>query len=569
MDQDVITTKRLTLIAVFLSIFAVGSILMNTTPASVKATYGLTTQTDDGVTISFNIFEPVTSADNGSRPAIIIGHGVMVNKEMLKGYALEFAAAGFVAVPFDFRGHGQSTGEFDRDAMVKDIEAIKNYLNNSRTDVNTSNLGYLGYSMGGLGQALIHTDMDFKCFIGIGTWLNNTLRKGTLLNPLEVLMILARYDEAVQPSDVIGVLANRTGVPAADIDLNRMYGSFEHGNASMIYLDDNSNHLTTAWDEDFIREARDWAINSFGIDVIDENFYANIRGIILMVQIFGGVGFFFLSIDPLSKLILKSKKDRETEIELYKIEIPDISIKTITIRAIGYSLALGILGILIFIPLLLILPLAIAGFVLALLFGAAFGILILMWRMGKKADLRLRGMFRGVFKGRDKILRQIVLGAVLTTILYLIAYISIGQNYMGLLPSITKMWTIPIFFAISFVIFIMFNLLTQVILQNKYEDSRKDILKAGFPGFIFPFIYYFTYLLIFGIVLRSYFYFGNFMPIASVMFPLTAFVSVVCYKKSGNIIVGAIVNSFILTMLIVTMSPPQTGLEFLMGFLGF
>ena len=105
MDQDVITTKRLTLIAVFLSIFAVGSILMNTTPASVKATYGLTTQTDDGVTISFNIFEPVTSADNGSRPAIIIGHGVMVNKEMLKGYALEFAAAGFVAVPFDFRGH--------------------------------------------------------------------------------------------------------------------------------------------------------------------------------------------------------------------------------------------------------------------------------------------------------------------------------------------------------------------------------------------------------------------------------------------------------------------------------
>ena len=567
MDQDVITTKRLTLIAVFLSIFAVGSILMNTTPASVKATYGLTTQTDDGVTISFNIFEPVNSADNGSRPAIIIGHGVMVNKEMLKGYALEFAAAGFVAVPFDFRGHGQSTGEFDRDAMVKDIEAIKNYLNNSRTDVNTSNLGYLGYSMGGLGQALIHTDVDFKCFIGIGTWLNNTLRKGTLLNPLEVLMILARYDEAVQPSDVIGVLANRTGVPAADIDLNRMYGSFEYGNASMIYLDDNSNHLTTAWDEDFIREARDWAINSFGIDVIDENFYANIRGIILMVQIFGGVGFFFLSIDPLSKLILKSKKDRETEIELYKIEIPDISIKTITIRAIGYSLALGILGILIFIPLLLILPLAIAGFVLALLFGAAFGILILMWRMGKKADLRLRGMFRGVFKGRDKILRQIVLGAVLTTILYLIAYISIGQNYMGLLPSITKMWTIPIFFAISFVIFIMFNLLTQVILQNKYEDSRKDILKAGFPGFIFPFIYYFTYLLIFGIVLGSYFYFGNFMPIASIMFPLTAFVSVVCYKKTGNIIVGAIVNSFMLTMLIVTMSPPQTGLSFLMGFL--
>jgi hypothetical protein len=80
-------------------------------------------------------------------------------------------------------------------------------------------------------------------------------------------------------------------------------------------------------------------------------------------------------------------------------------------------------------------------------------------------------------------------------------------------------------------------------------------------------LYFFIYLLVFGIIMRSYFYFGTFMPIASVLFPLTAFVSVVCYKKTGNIIVGSIVNAFILTMLIVTMSPPQTGLAFLMGFL--
>lgn len=566
MNQDVITTKRLTLIAVFLSIFAIGSVLMFTTPVSVKATYGLTAQTDDGVSISFNVFEPVTPAAPGTRPAIIIGHGIMVNKEMLKGYALEFAAAGFVAVPFDFRAHGQSTGGFDnRTAMVKDIEAIKNYLS-TRADVDTTNLGYLGYSMGGLGQYLIDSDTDFKCFIGVGTWLYDTLRKGNPSDPLDVLMIIARFDEAVQPSDLTGVLANRTGVPAANIDANRIYGSFEHGNATMMYLDDNSNHLFTAWDQDFIREARDWAINTFGINVIDENFYANIRSIILLVQIFGGVGFFFLSIDPLSNLILKSKKDRDTEIEFYKIEFPDISNRTITVRAVGYSLALGVLGILLFIPLLLILPLAIAGFVLALLFGAAFGILVLMWRMAKKAELRLRDMFRGVFKGRNKVLRQIALGAVLTTILYLIAYLSTGLNYLGFVPSITKMWTIPIFFAISFVIFIMFNLLTQVILQNKFEDSRNGILKAGFPGFFFPFIYYFTYLLIFGMVLGSYFYFGNFMPIATIMFLLSTFVSVVCYKKTGNIIVGAIVNSFMLTMLIVTISYPMNGLEFLMGF---
>ena len=544
-------------------IFTIGTIFMFTTPPSVKASYGLTTQTEDGVSISFNVFEPVTPGSN--RPAIIIGHGIMVNKEMLKGYALELAAAGFIAVPFDFRGHGQSMGGFDRNNMVKDIEAIKNYLN-TRTDVDSSNLGYIGYSMGGLGQYLINIDTDFTCFIGIGTLLYNMLRNGTDSNPLDVLMIVARYDEAFQPSDLIGPIANRTGVPTADIDANRIYGSFEHGNATMMYLDDNSNHLLTAWDQDFIREARDWAINSFGINVIDENFYANIRGVILIVQIIGGVGFFFSCIEPLSKVILKSKKDKNTKIEPYKIDFPDFSIKTIALRAIGYSLALGILGVLLFIPLLLILPLAIAGFVCALLFGNIFGILILIWRMAKKVDLKLREMFRDVFKGREIIIRQIALSAVLTTILYLIAYLTIGLNYLGLVPSVTKIWTIIIYFAINFVILITFNLLSQIILQNKYEKNRKGLLKAGFVGFIFPFLYFFTYLLIFGIILGSYFYFGNFIPIALVMFPLISFVSVACYNKTGNIIVGAIVNSFMLTMLIVTMSYPMSGMEFLIGF---
>jgi len=84
MEQDIITTKKLTIIAIFLSIFAVGSVLMFTTPSSVKSTYGLKAQTSDGVSISFNVFEPITTVSDNSRPAIIIGHGVMVNKEMLK-----------------------------------------------------------------------------------------------------------------------------------------------------------------------------------------------------------------------------------------------------------------------------------------------------------------------------------------------------------------------------------------------------------------------------------------------------------------------------------------------------
>ena len=163
MNKYNLTKKRLIIIFVFLGIFIIGTIFMFITPFSVKSTYGLSVTTDDDVVISFNVFEPQNGGLN--KPAFIIGHGSMVNKEMVKGYAIELAAAGFVAVPFDFRGHGQSS-DGDRDSMYKDVIAIRTYLN-SRGDIDMNSLGYIGYSMGGLGQAVIQNDTSFICFIGI------------------------------------------------------------------------------------------------------------------------------------------------------------------------------------------------------------------------------------------------------------------------------------------------------------------------------------------------------------------------------------------------------------------
>ena len=555
-----LSKKRVALICIFLAIFTIGTVFIFITPLSVKSTYGLPTQTSDGVTISFNVFEP--SGGGLNKPAIIIGHGSMVNKEMVKGYALELAAGGFVAVPFDFRGHGQST-MVEPDNKTNDIIAIKEYLN-TRGDIDMNSLGYIGYSMGGLGQELIHNDLSFKCFIGIGTWLYPTLRNGNSANPLNVLMIQALFDEAVELPALKISLATRVSIPVSSVDSNKLYGSFQEGNASMIYLDDNSNHLTLAWDEDFIREARDWAINSFDLDVIDETFYVNIRGLILLFQVIGGIGFFFLILEPLSKLVLTPKGDREKEIQYYKIETPDMSVMSISIKTILYSIVLGIFGVLLFFPLLLILPLAIAGFVNALLFGLAFGLIVFLWRIGKKSDLiSLKTILSRPFKGRNTLLRQIILGASLGAILFLIAYLSIGLNYLGLVPSITKVWTMPIYFAISFFVILILSLVTQVIIQNKYSDSIKDTLKVLFLGASFPLLYYIVYLLLVSVLMRSLFYFGTFIPISILMFTLTSGVSVISYRKTGNIITGAIINAALLTFLIVTMSTPQSGLSFI------
>ncbi len=560
MSKIEISKKQVILLCLFLSIFIIGTVLIFITPIGVKATYNQTVQTTDGVTISFNVFEPEAAGMN--KKAIILGHGIMSNKEMLNGYAIEFAAAGFVAVPFDFRGHGLSTGDFRMGLLINDINAIMTYLN-SRPDIDTTNLGYLGYSMGGVGIQLVNESTDFKCFIGAGTWLPTNIRKGNSTAPLNIIMLLGRYDELITPEDLKVGLSDYTGIPTEDLDVNKLYGSFPDGNASMIYLDDLSNHVLGIWDPDWIRVARNFLASSFpDVRPVDENFVTNTRLAILSLQLFGGFGFFVLIIDPLSKIILKSREE-----EFFKLDLNDNSAINIGGKILGASLILGLPGMLIFVPILLILFLAISGFVSALLFGQAFAILMLLWRLGKKRDVRLREIIKKPFKtSRNDILRQFLLGAILAILLTIIIYASGGLNYMGMLPSLVKLPWVPIFLVINFIIFMIYGLLFHGIFQNKFDKGFKHLVKASFGIFGFTFLYWFIYLLIFSLITRSFFYFGNFMPFAIPLLLMVGFLSTLIYQKSRNIIAGALVNTLFFTLMICTISPYQSGLSFILGF---
>ena len=560
MNKINIDKKKTILISLFLIIFVVGTVLMFILPLNVKASYNKTVKTVDGETISFNVFEPKRTGVN--KKAIILGHGIMSNKEMLKGFAIELAAAGFVAVTLDFRGHGQSTGELERDLLTNDINAIISYLN-ARSDINTSALGYFGFSMGGgPGIEIVNQSTDFRCFIGAGTWLPNDVRKGNSTDPLNILMILGRYDELITPEDLKEGLSNYTGIASEDLDVNRLYGSFQDGNAAMIYLDDNTNHVLGDWDPDFIREARNFALNTFpDVIPIDENFYANTRLIILFSQLIGGFGFFILITDPLSKLILKS---REEELIL---ETEGETIVSLGGKTIGYSLILSLPGILIFVPIVLLLFLATAGFISALLFGQAFGILVLLWRIGKKKDIKLRDIIKKPFKiSRNNLIRQFCLGGILAILFTIIIYLSGGLHYIGMIPSITKIPWVPLYFVIFFIIFMIFGLVFHGILQNKFEKGVKPLVKMSLIVFGTLFLYMFTILLILALVMGSFFYFGSFLPLAVPLFLLISFISTILYDKTGSIIPGALVNTLFFTLLICTISPYQSGFSFILGF---
>ena len=93
-------------------------------------------------------------------PCVLLLHGFTgTHLEPHRLFALmarQLAAAGIAAYRFDFRGSGDSEGDFSEMTIGRELEDARAALNllRSRGDIDTSRIGVLGLSMGGLVAAL-------------------------------------------------------------------------------------------------------------------------------------------------------------------------------------------------------------------------------------------------------------------------------------------------------------------------------------------------------------------------------------------------------------------------------
>jgi len=99
-------------------------------------------KTDDNVNLSAWYLEPKNGA------LVILLHGASSSKEALIKHIEMLSEKDYGVLAFDFRGHGESTGDganlFNWDSE-KDIDAVIEYLN----EKNIKNIGALGLSLGG------------------------------------------------------------------------------------------------------------------------------------------------------------------------------------------------------------------------------------------------------------------------------------------------------------------------------------------------------------------------------------------------------------------------------------
>ncbi len=116
----------------------------------------VTFTTYDDVRLAGNLYLPQGDAEWW--PGIVACHGFGSSKERHVAFGERAAAAGFVTLILDLRGHGESDGQVDAN-LFNDVAAAILYLQ-SRPEVNPMSVAIRGSSMGG--WLAIHTAAHLK-----------------------------------------------------------------------------------------------------------------------------------------------------------------------------------------------------------------------------------------------------------------------------------------------------------------------------------------------------------------------------------------------------------------------
>ncbi len=562
------TMKHMLALILFGVLFLIGMIGFYTQPSEVKRSYNHYTFTDDDEKIYFDIFEP-KKTDSTKKNAVIIGHGIIVNKEVMKLLALELARAGFVAVTFDFRGHGRSSGDINPagesfdfnhvlkggdvllavsfNFLTKDIRAIKDYLK-QRGDINMTNLGFAGYSMaGGAAFHQLNHDTDFQAFVGIAP--QPELRRTDLTHPRNMLLLHAKYDEAIMYNSLTKVMEMRTGVPKDLIETDKLYGNFADGSAAKLYIDPVMEHFLAPWNWEFIRETRNWILKGLGVENYPETFIYPFLLVMLLFQMIGVFGLFFtvagfllnrFCIPAVSKVIPQEILDEYSILDLLR-------------GVILFLIIFAFPCMVLMLPMLLT-PMLFSSIEIMFIFGPAFAILLYLRNLFKKQGLDFKELYTRVFQTTNRI--NVFIGIGLGLFFYLLLNVSIGQVF-SLIPGRQKLIWVPINFFLILFSLLSIAIFLQGIIQEKISGSGKTInqmLQAGFVNFILMVLTIIFVLIGSSLVIQNYFTLMFLIPTVFFFFTISL-ISTYIYSKSGDIIMVSIINAIFICTIFSTLSP--------------
>jgi len=527
-----------------LTIIAAGAlasaiVMLSAYPGGVQRT-GHRTRTADGVSVAYDLYRPAAGAT--SPPVVIIGHGVVVNKEMMASLALELAAGGCTVAALDWRGHGASGGRLgQRDGLARDLAAVAADLPRRAPESDMDRLALVGFSMGGPPTFRFAAERDaVRTWVGLGTFALSGV--GGPQSPRNVLLLIGTLDEAFRPERIRASLDHLLTEGPAEYD--RRYGSIAGGTAREVMLLPGVDHLMIPYHGGVLRRSRNWILESFGLST-DADFVLGPRLGWLALGLFGLAALMY----TVSALPLSGSKPPAAGARAQSIPVRTIVSRT-AISLLGWPAAL------LFLPLALT-GLAFSALATAILGSCALSLALVLRRPARSAGLPLGRLFGEALGGGWTVwLHAVVLAAVLCVGCLLL----LGRHWIGLLPGPERWLSLPLFFAPLFAITLWFALFIQKLAGPSLaawlgRRSGRAHRTGGMwlaAGLLFG--WFAALILGSGMLLGNYFFAMDLFPLAPMLAGL-ALIGTASERSTGSALPAAFAGALLWTLAIVTLSP--------------
>jgi hypothetical protein len=240
------------------------------------------------------VFRP---ASKTAAPVIVIAHGFAGSQQLMQPFAETFARNGYMAVTFDFLGHGRNPLPMHGD--ITEGTGITSQLLGELTEVaaaarkldgSDGRLAVLGHSMASdIVVRFAQASPDVQATVAVSVFSPGV----SASSPRNLLVVVGALEPSMLRDEGLRIVGLAAGGEAA---AGETYGTFADGTARKLVLASGVEHIGVLYARDSMVAALDWMNRAFGRS---DTGYIDRRGIWLGLLFAGIVGLAW----PLSALL--------------------------------------------------------------------------------------------------------------------------------------------------------------------------------------------------------------------------------------------------------------------------
>jgi alpha/beta superfamily hydrolase len=225
------------------------------------ATDGLSVQADHAGSIPITVYRPLAP---GRAPVVVVAHGFAGSRQLMQPFAITLAQAGYIAVTFDFPGHGRNSTRLaggitdDKAAAACLLDAVGQVVAYARARPDgDGRIALLGHSMASdtvvqYGRA--HPDIDATVAVSA------FVRGVDADRPRNLLVIAGALEPEFLHREAERIVGMATAGPVRP---DVTYGDMQAGTARRLAYASGAEHVGVLYSHDSLQAARDWLDANF------------------------------------------------------------------------------------------------------------------------------------------------------------------------------------------------------------------------------------------------------------------------------------------------------------------